>query len=225
MSTQPSRRMDRQTFARSRAAALRQIRNDPSLTSTAKLVGCQIAEEYLNPNRRGAWPSNARIGHAIGKHARTVQRSLRELQVAGHVETEQRIGQSNLITFPTIEAAAAAESKSLYQTGHSCPEGETDLSGLPRHQCQPNLTKEPKKEPSMKPTLSFPRYPLSPWSKNASAWEEALERHGIPPLDRHDLLEKQAGKDVLILPAPWPPSDDDAESWRRTGIYFKDRAR
>lgn len=225
MSRSMSQPMDRMAFARARAQALEAIREDTDLTSTAKVVGCYVAEKYLSPSSLVAWPSNSTIGNAIGTTAKTVQRAFRALGLAGHIRIEARNGRTNLIVFPVIEAAALPGADSNSDRGELCPGGETPVSRGPGHDCPPNLTKEPHKEPRQSSGLSFPRYAVPIGSDEAACWEKALRRQGIASLESYDLTDEEDGVAVFILPARWPPADDDEFAWRRVKIYFEDRIR
>lgn len=223
MTLQTFRRMDRKAFAQTRAQALKAIRRDTNLNSIAKIVGCHVADEYLSPSSLAAWPSNMTIGTALGKSPKTVQRALQALELAGHIRLDARKGRTNLIVFTMIEAKVRPNAKSRPNDGQSCPGEETTVSRDPGQDCPPILTKEPNKEPHQRSGWSFPRCPVPIGGDDAACWERELLRQGLGSLESYDLVDEEDGVAVFVLPARWPPADDNDLEWRRVKVYLEER--
>lgn len=225
MNSNASNNFDRKSFAKARAEALKAIRKNRNLSSTARLVAEHIAQEYLSPTRLSAWPSYATVAMALGTSPKTIQRAIDALESAGQLRVERQPGRCNRLSFPMIEAASLTDFPANPLSGQICPRDRTELSQGSRQNCPPNLTKEPDKKPRQSSGLSFPRYVVPIGSDEAACWEKALRRQGIASLESYDLVDEEDGVAVFILPARWPPADDDAFAWRRMKIYFEDRIR
>jgi hypothetical protein len=73
----------------------RRLRDDPRITGTTLLVGL-IYATYCGAPGKPVWPSNSRLGVAVGLRRETVGRSTRQLVNLGYLTAVNRVERTAL---------------------------------------------------------------------------------------------------------------------------------
>ncbi len=213
----------------------------PFLSDGAVRVGLRIFGDHIRSNDEKAIISFASLGKELGRSAKTIQRAVRELELAGWLVLERGNGIGHATVFSASEntivvANELREKMDKYGTlqviegGQECPQRVTNVSDR-GGQNRPPLKRNNKnikppargEAPSQAkvnpiiPAISIPKFQTT----KLDQWHDWLKKHRLPELDTIALCNTPNGANKYRLPSNYPPSPDDIERTTALVNYFR----
>ncbi len=214
-------------WARDRWAWQKAVWADADLSAMARLVASVLVSGYANHETGECSPGVKTLAAAVGSHRATIMRALAELVAAGWVERLGGEGPGKVASYRFLFRERVAEPRPERvatlrpeRVAEPRPERVADLDAtcrksatppIPPYKDEPNMNQKPSPEKPVHPRVAIrgmqrPQtltHVIAPGSGRAERWNEWLEAHGYPPLERIGFMSEGGYRmPVSIAPSP-----------------------